>query len=79
MVRETGPPHMRTFVTKCVVGDIVTEGEGNGKKVSFTIILNPHPIYRLSASTEAIKDIFSIIIYKLVVTFLKAIKENFFR
>merc|ERR1719339_933193 len=25
---------MRTFVTKCVVGDIVTEGEGNGKKVS---------------------------------------------
>merc|ERR1719391_1524796 len=34
VVRETGPPHMRTFVTKCVVGDIVTEGEGNGKKVS---------------------------------------------
>ena len=33
---------MRTFVTKCVVGDIVTEGEGNGKKVSFTIILNPN-------------------------------------
>ena len=27
---------MRTFVTKCVVGDIVTEGEGNGKKVSIT-------------------------------------------
>ena len=25
---------MRTFVTKCVVGDIVTEGEGNGKKVN---------------------------------------------
>ena len=34
VVRETGPPHMRTFVTKCVVGDIVTEGEGNGKKVN---------------------------------------------
>ena len=25
---------MRTFITKCIVGDIVTEGEGNGKKVS---------------------------------------------
>jgi len=25
---------MRSFVTKCLVGDIVTEGEGNGKKVS---------------------------------------------
>ena len=25
---------MRTFLTKCVVGDIVTEGEGNGKKTS---------------------------------------------
>jgi len=34
VTRETGPPHMRTFVTKCVVGDLVTEGEGNGKKVS---------------------------------------------
>merc|ERR1719342_1328815 len=34
VVRETGPPHMRTFITKCVVGDLVTEGEGNGKKVS---------------------------------------------
>ena len=37
VVRETGPPHMRTFITKCVVGDLVTEGEGNGKKVSFTL------------------------------------------
>jgi len=34
VVRETGPPHMRTFITKCIVGDFVTEGEGNGKKVS---------------------------------------------
>lgn len=33
VIRETGPPHMRTFVTKCIVGDFVTEGEGNGKKV----------------------------------------------
>jgi len=32
--KETGPPHMRTFLTKCIVGDFVTEGEGNGKKVS---------------------------------------------
>jgi len=34
VVRETGPPHMRTFVTKCIVGDFETEGEGNGKKIS---------------------------------------------
>jgi len=34
VVRETGPPHMRTFITKCIVGEFVTEGEGNGKKVS---------------------------------------------
>lgn len=34
VIRESGPPHMRTFVTKCIVGDLVTEGEGNGKKVS---------------------------------------------
>jgi len=32
--KETGPPHMRVFVTKCIVGDFATEGEGNGKKVS---------------------------------------------
>jgi len=32
--KETGPPHMRTFLTKCIVGDFATEGEGNGKKVS---------------------------------------------
>lgn len=34
VVSERGPPHMKTFVTKCKVGDIVTEGEGNGKKLS---------------------------------------------
>merc|ERR1719391_1687168 len=34
VTRETGPPHMRTFITKCIVGNLVTEGEGNGKKVS---------------------------------------------
>ncbi|XP_049776933.1 double-stranded RNA-binding protein Staufen homolog 2-like isoform X1 [Schistocerca cancellata] len=31
---EKGPPHMRTFVTKCTVGDKVTTGQGNGKKLS---------------------------------------------
>ena len=33
IVRETGPPHMRIFSTKCIMGDFVTQGEGNGKKV----------------------------------------------
>lgn len=33
VIQETGPPHMRTFITKCIVGDVVTSGEGNGKKV----------------------------------------------
>uniref|UniRef100_A0A6M2DZ61 Putative staufen n=1 Tax=Xenopsylla cheopis TaxID=163159 RepID=A0A6M2DZ61_XENCH len=31
---EKGPPHMKVFVTICKVGDLQTEGEGNGKKVS---------------------------------------------
>jgi len=34
VVRETGPPHMRMFVTRCTVGEFICEGEGNGKKVS---------------------------------------------
>lgn len=34
VIRESGPPHMRTFITKCTVGDFVTTGEGNGKKAS---------------------------------------------
>ena len=34
MTRESGPPHMKTFVTCCKVGDYVTEAEGNSKKVS---------------------------------------------
>ncbi|XP_066268584.1 double-stranded RNA-binding protein Staufen homolog 2-like isoform X3 [Branchiostoma lanceolatum] len=34
VVKESGPPHMKTFVTSCKVGDFVAEGEGNGKKVS---------------------------------------------
>jgi len=31
---EKGPPHMKIFITTCQVGDVVTEGVGNGKKVS---------------------------------------------
>lgn len=33
VVRESGPPHVRTFVTVCMVGEYRTEGEGTGKKV----------------------------------------------
>ncbi|XP_055997431.1 double-stranded RNA-binding protein Staufen homolog isoform X2 [Ostrea edulis] len=34
VIRESGPPHMKTFVTRCKVGDMETESEGNSKKVS---------------------------------------------
>jgi double-stranded RNA-binding protein Staufen len=34
VIRETGPPHMKNFVTRCTVSDMVTEGEGNSKKSS---------------------------------------------
>jgi len=34
VIKESGPPHMKTFVTRCSCGDIVTEGEGNSKKLS---------------------------------------------
>lgn len=35
VIDEQGPPHLRTFVTECRVGDqFKTMGEGNGKKVS---------------------------------------------
>lgn len=35
VISEKGPPHMKTFVTRCRVGDnFETTGEGNGKKVS---------------------------------------------
>ena len=34
VTRESGPPHMKTFVTRCTVGDFVTEAEGNSKQVS---------------------------------------------
>ncbi|XP_055916281.1 maternal effect protein staufen [Eupeodes corollae] len=34
VLREEGPAHMKSFITTCEVGDIVTEGDGNGKKIS---------------------------------------------
>nr|CAG4652119.1 EOG090X0C5Y [Triops cancriformis] len=34
VVSETGPPHLRTFVTQCTLGEFMTEGEGSGKKLS---------------------------------------------
>lgn len=38
VVSEKGQPHMRTFVTRCQVGDkFQTIGEGNGKKVCLLI------------------------------------------
>lgn len=34
VISEKGPPHMKTFVTRCRVGETFeTNGEGNGKKV----------------------------------------------
>ena len=37
VLRESGPPHMRTFRTRCVVGEFIAEGEGNGKKVRIAL------------------------------------------
>lgn len=34
VISETGKPHIRTFTTKCIVGDEVTIGEGSSKKVT---------------------------------------------
>ncbi|KAK2720051.1 double-stranded RNA-binding protein Staufen homolog 2-like isoform X1 [Artemia franciscana] len=34
VIRESGPPHMKNFVTKCTVGDSTTEGEGSSKSLS---------------------------------------------
>jgi len=33
VVSESGKPHIRTFMTKCTVGDKITVGEGSSKKV----------------------------------------------
>ncbi|XP_077990821.1 double-stranded RNA-binding protein Staufen homolog 2-like isoform X2 [Glandiceps talaboti] len=34
VIKESGPPHMKTFITKCIVGSYSAEAEGNGKKIS---------------------------------------------
>ncbi|KAF2352347.1 Double-stranded RNA-binding domain [Trinorchestia longiramus] len=34
VVGESGPPHMRTFLTSCVVGTTKCQGEGASKKIS---------------------------------------------
>ncbi|XP_020025527.1 double-stranded RNA-binding protein Staufen homolog 1 isoform X3 [Castor canadensis] len=34
VARESGPPHMKTFVTRVSVGEFVGEGEGKSKKIS---------------------------------------------
>jgi len=34
ITKESGPPHMRTFVTRCTCGTYISEGTGNSKKVS---------------------------------------------
>ncbi|XP_011298017.1 double-stranded RNA-binding protein Staufen homolog 2 isoform X2 [Fopius arisanus] len=34
VVSESGKPHIRTFTTKCIVGEKVTLGEGSSKKIS---------------------------------------------
>ena len=35
---ESGPPHMRTFITICSVGDIKCQGEGASKKVNISLL-----------------------------------------
>ncbi|XP_064132261.1 double-stranded RNA-binding protein Staufen homolog 1 isoform X3 [Loxodonta africana] len=34
VARESGPPHMKSFVTKVSVGEFIGEGEGKSKKIS---------------------------------------------
>ena len=38
VISEIGKPHIRTFRTKCTVGDKFTLGEGPSKKVSFSYL-----------------------------------------
>ena len=45
VVRETGPPHMRTFLTRCRVGEFATQGAGNGKKVREEITCTWAPLF----------------------------------
>ena len=34
VTKESGPPHLRSFVTRCTCGNLVAEGEGNSKRLS---------------------------------------------
>ncbi|NXH88531.1 STAU2 protein, partial [Edolisoma coerulescens] len=34
VIKESGPPHMKSFVTRVTVGEFTAEGEGNSKKLS---------------------------------------------
>ncbi|XP_041431526.1 double-stranded RNA-binding protein Staufen homolog 1 isoform X2 [Xenopus laevis] len=34
VTKETGPPHMKSFLTKVIVGEFLGEGEGKSKKIS---------------------------------------------
>ncbi|KAM6410427.1 LOW QUALITY PROTEIN: double-stranded RNA-binding protein Staufen homolog 2 [Pluvialis apricaria] len=34
VIKESGPPHMKSFVTRITVGEFTAEGEGNSKKLS---------------------------------------------
>lgn len=38
VLKEDGLPHMKTYITKCTVGTYNATGEGNGKKVIFSIL-----------------------------------------
>ncbi|XP_068021994.1 double-stranded RNA-binding protein Staufen homolog 2 isoform X2 [Melanerpes formicivorus] len=34
VIKESGPPHMKSFLTRVTVGEFTAEGEGNSKKLS---------------------------------------------
>lgn len=34
VLKESGPPHMKSFLTRVTVGEFSAEGEGNSKKLS---------------------------------------------
>lgn len=34
VLKESGPPHMKSFMTRVTVGEFSAEGEGNSKKLS---------------------------------------------
>lgn len=63
VIRETGPPHMRLYAVRCVVGDLRSEGEGASKRQAKQLAaramlgkmstLPPLPPPALSASAAA--------------------------